>query len=235
MHRNASLFAAAALCAAFSTACNKEADKAEPAAEAPTAEKTAEPTAEAAAAPEFEIEAERVVVTETLAPNATYAEQGLGLKAEEGQTFVCAFYSVTNAGKAPAYAQSPMLVAADGSKYEVSVEAAGKLPSEWESSFANAKIEPGASQAGPHCFQVPAAVAEGALKLHFVDEGNMSGEGAWEKTVELPAAGAEGAEGAEGAAAEGEGAEGAAAEGDKAEGAAAKGAEGEAAKAAAGE
>lgn len=202
---------------ALFSACSKDSEKA-------AGDEAAKPVAgdEASAeqpeAPSFAIEAERVVVTSTLAPNATYAEQGLGLEAEEGQTFVCAFYSIANEGKAPAMAPAPKLVAADGTEYQESVDAAGKLPSEWERSFALGDVEPGASQSGPRCYQVPAEAAEGDLKLRFEASGTMGSKADdWETTVDLPAAEAEGeaAEGEDEAAAEGE--DEAAAEGEAAE------------------
>lgn len=139
--------------------------------------------------PSFDIAGEKVVVTRTLAPNETYAQQGLGLEAPEGKTFVCAFYSVTNAGDEAASSPTPTLLGPDGTSFEVSVQAAGKLPTAWESTHSLSKIEPGAKQAGPACFEVPEAVASEDLELRFAGEGQMGSKADdWEKVVDLPAA-----------------------------------------------
>jgi hypothetical protein len=136
--------------------------------------------------PDFEIAVKRVVTASTLAPNQVFAEQGLGLEAEAGKVFACVQYTIKNAGNAPASPAQPVLVDAGGVEHEVSVEAAGKLPTEWEQNFGLDKIEPGESQGGYRCYQVPADSVGGSMKLRFQDKG-WGGKGAWEQVLDLPA------------------------------------------------
>jgi hypothetical protein len=134
----------------------------------------------------FEIVANRLIVTEALAPNETYAQNGLGLKAKSGNTFACVQYSIKNTGAKPADGVQPKLTAASGAEYDVSVDAAGKMPSNW-TSFKLDPIGPGSAQEGNNCFEIPAEAAKGALKLHFKDTG-WGARGPWEKSINVPAA-----------------------------------------------
>ncbi|MDX2087267.1 MAG: hypothetical protein SFX73_05435 [Kofleriaceae bacterium] len=140
-----------------------------------------------AAPPTFEITAKQVFTTELLAPNKTYADNNLGLKAEAGSTFACVEIAIKNAGTKPATGGTPKLVDASGAKHELSSDAAGKMPTEWKSVINSAPIEPGSANEGFVCYSLPAPAATGALKLVF-DETGWGDQGAWQKTVDLPAA-----------------------------------------------
>ena len=142
-----------------------------------------------AAPPAFEITAQQVVLTEVLAPNKTYADNNLGLKAETGKTFACVQYGIKNAGTKPAVGGTPRLVDANGAKFELSVDAAGKLPEAWKSVITSSPIEPGKANEGFACYLIPVAAASGTLKLSF-DENGWGDQGPWQKTIDLPAAAA---------------------------------------------
>lgn len=171
--------------AALLTACKSKDQKASSA----RAEKAIEQASEGAKAdpPTFDITVQRVVLAAELAPNATYAKNGLGKKAGDGNTFACAEYDVKNTGAKPANPGLPKLADAAGKLYDVSTDAAGSLPEDWKSTFHAGPIAPAAAQHVYSCYVVPTAVGGGALKLKF-DEPGWGEVGPFAKTVDLPAA-----------------------------------------------
>ena len=138
----------------------------------------------AAAPPEFKISPKQVLTATGLAPNKVYLDQGLGVKAAAGNTFVCVEYTIDNTGASAANAALPKLIDAAGTSYEVDGDAAGKMP--WKSGFRLTKIEPGAGQTGFRCYQTPESAAGAGMKLHFEDTG-WGNQGGWKQVIDLPA------------------------------------------------
>jgi len=140
--------------------------------------------------PTLEITAKQVVLADMLAPNKTYADNGLGLKADAGKTFVCVEHAIKNAGTKPAVVMAKQtLVDATGAKTEMSEKAVGKLREGWKSIVTLDPIAPGATREGYACFLVPTAAAGGKLALSYDDATGYGREqGPWQKTIELPAA-----------------------------------------------
>lgn len=120
--------------------------------------------AEVAKAP-FALTLHKVETKDSVAPNKTYEEQGLGAKAGEGKTFLCVQYEAKNVGEEPTFLPSPKLVGKDGAEVEVSLEAAGKyLPEDWKDRKSG-KLAPGdVSQESP-CFVVGKDAVTGDHKL----------------------------------------------------------------------
>src|SRR4051812_34669748 len=97
--------------------------------------------------PSLELTAKQVVLADTLAPNKTYADNGLGLKADAGKTFACVEHAIKNAGTKPAVVMAKLsLVDATGTKTALSEQAVGKLREGWKSIVTLDPIAPGATR-----------------------------------------------------------------------------------------
>ncbi len=184
MHKLATL----ALSITLVMACKSKDEKAHGA----RAEKALESAGAAAKAeaPKLEITAKSVVTADLLAPNKTYADNNLGVKADAGKTFACVEHSIKNAGTKPAVVMATVkLVDATGAKTGLSDKAVGKMPEGMKSIVTLDPIAPGATRDGVACFLVPVAATSGALKLAYEDAtGYSRDQGPWSQTIDLPAA-----------------------------------------------
>ena len=133
----------------------------------------------------WDVKINKVEQLDSVAPNKTYEEQGLGAKAPDGQTFVCVQFTVTNKNDKPEGLTTPELVDAKGTRHKVSMKAAGKYtPEDWKSDSVPPKADPGTSFKQHPCFEVPKDATTG-MKLEYVDTGWGPKFPPWKTSVPL--------------------------------------------------
>jgi hypothetical protein len=133
--------------------------------------------------PPFAVTVTKVEHAETLAPNKTYAEQGLGAKAADGKTFACVFYRIT--ASKDTLVPVAWLVDGAGKRTQPSSTAAGKRPTEWQHDVIHGKLTAGQAANQISCFELAKPGAAG-MKLLFEDTGWGPKNPPWELAIALP-------------------------------------------------
>lgn len=140
--------------------------------------------------PPFEITVRTVEALSVVAPNKTYAEQGLGTKASAGKVFACVQYKAKNTSNEAHRDPPPKLVGGQGGPVDVNIGATSHYqPADWRqestSSVGNinlGKIPPGQSIKRSRCFEVAENSISGT-KLLFE---KTSIDGDWRLEIPLP-------------------------------------------------
>jgi hypothetical protein len=138
-------------------------------------------------APPFTLTVEKVEHADQLAPNKTYADQGLAKKPADGKVFTCVFYKLTNTSKDKQLVSLVFLVDAAGARTQPSIEAAGSLPDEWkQDALPTGDLAAGASASKINCYELPKPGTTTGMKLLIEDTGWGAKHPPWELTAPLP-------------------------------------------------